>query len=115
MRTAVVRVARIRLRPANRRRFMKSNPEKQSGPSFEEELQELQKAVSRLESEELTLEDAFEHFENGWSSYRGCLEILSQARKRVEVLIKSSPAPEEDADSPDDLEWKPFEWPSARD
>jgi exodeoxyribonuclease VII small subunit len=97
---------------------MKSNPEKLNEPSFEQELQKLQEAVSRLESDELTLEDAFEQFENGWGSYRGCLEILSEARKRVEVLIKSSPAPEEDlenaSEGTNEFEWKPFDWPSAR-
>ena len=92
-----------------------SDPESTNETSFEEELEKLQEAVSRLESEELTLEDAFEHFENGWNSYRGCLEILSQTRKRVEVLIKSSSVPEEDADGDDDSEWRTFEWPMSRD
>ena len=87
----------------------KSSKKNQGAPeerSFEDELEKLRNAVSHLESDELTLEDAFKQFETGWSSYRSCREILEETRSRVETLIAESPASSPDDD---DLEWTPFE------
>lgn len=85
----------------------KKNQDASEERSFEDELEKLRNAVSHLESDELTLEDAFKQFETGWNSYRSCREILEETRSRVETLIAESPAASPDDD---DLEWKPFDW-----
>ncbi len=51
---------------------------------FEGELQKLQSAVARLESDDLTLEEAFGQWEAGSRSYAACRRILASARTRLE-------------------------------
>lgn len=56
---------------------------------FEVRLKELQAAVAKLESGELTLEKAFEEWEAGCACYGDCRDILSAAKARVEVLASN--------------------------
>ena len=58
-------------------------------PSFEAALEQLQQTVKRMESGELTLEQALQHFETGVKLTRLCQERLSTAEQRVELLMKS--------------------------
>jgi exodeoxyribonuclease VII small subunit len=76
-------------------------------PSFEAALDQLQQTVKRMESGELSLEQALEHFENGVKLTRLCQEQLSSAEQRVEILMKGS----ENAEGKPELQ--PFT-PSAR-
>ena len=72
-----------------------SNSDPNSGPnskappiSFESAIEQLQMAVKKLESGELSLEDSLQYFEEGVRLTRVCQEYLTTAEQRVEVLMK---------------------------
>lgn len=56
-------------------------------PSFEEALAELEKIVSMLESEKLTLDESMRLFEQGMALSRFCEELLDEAQRRIETLV----------------------------
>ena len=58
--------------------------------SFESSLEQLQATVKKLESGELSLEDALKSFEEGVRLTRACQEKLAQAAERIEMLTKVS-------------------------
>jgi exodeoxyribonuclease VII small subunit len=58
--------------------------------SFEVALDQLQTAVKKLESGELSLEQSLQQFEEGVKLTRSCQEQLSAAEKRVELLMKAN-------------------------
>jgi exodeoxyribonuclease VII small subunit len=58
-------------------------------PSFEAALEQLQQTVKRMESGELSLEQALQFFETGVKLTRICQERLSAAEQRVELLMKA--------------------------
>jgi exodeoxyribonuclease VII small subunit len=58
------------------------------GPSFESALEQLEAIVDRLEQGELELEDALRAFEAGVALTRRCAKQLSDAERRVEVLVR---------------------------
>jgi exodeoxyribonuclease VII small subunit len=58
--------------------------------TFEASLDQLQKAVKKLEGGELSLEDSLRQFEEGVRLTRVCQEYLSTAEQRVEILMKAS-------------------------
>ncbi|HUP57749.1 MAG TPA: exodeoxyribonuclease VII small subunit [Bdellovibrionota bacterium] len=60
-----------------------------TSPSFEAALEQLQQTVKRMESGELSLEQALQHFENGVKLTRLCQDRLATAEQRVELLMKS--------------------------
>ncbi|MGZ3699407.1 MAG: exodeoxyribonuclease VII small subunit [Bdellovibrionota bacterium] len=60
-------------------------------PGFEGALEQLQQTVKRLESGELSLEQALQSFEEGVRLTRVCQEQLAAAEQRVEILLKSGP------------------------
>jgi len=62
--------------------------------SFESALEQLQLAVKKLESGELTLEQSLLQFEEGVRLTRLCQEQLSSAEQRVDILMKSNSTPE---------------------
>lgn len=57
-------------------------------PRFEDELRKLEKAVEKLESGDLSLEEALEAFEEGMKAAKACEEILERARTRVRKLVE---------------------------
>ncbi len=59
-------------------------------PDFELALEQLQGAVQKLESGELTLEQSLKEFEEGVRLTRVCQEYLQIAEQRVEILVKNS-------------------------
>ena len=61
--------------------------------TFEKSLETLQATVKKLESGELTLEQALKSFEEGVRLARQCQEYLGEAEKRVEVLTQANPEP----------------------
>ncbi|MBI4583601.1 MAG: exodeoxyribonuclease VII small subunit [Planctomycetes bacterium] len=79
-----------------------SEPQTKSNGSaaFEEELKKLQEVVARLESSDLTLEEALEQFKSGCEAYQRCSQILRDARSRIEILAKELRSEE--------LVWEPF-------
>ena len=58
--------------------------------SFESSLEQLQKAVKKLEGGELSLEDSLRQFEEGVRLTRVCQEYLATAEQRVELLMKAT-------------------------
>jgi len=78
--------------------------------NFETSLEELERIVRELEQGELTLEKSLELFEQGVKLSRECQERLTQAERRIEILMRDNQGraavrpfdPELDADSDDD-------------
>jgi len=55
---------------------------------FEAAIEQLQDAVKKLESGELSLEDALKQFEEGVKLTRICQEYLVAAEQKVDQLLK---------------------------
>lgn len=65
--------------------------------SFEAAVEKLQLTVKKLESGNLSLEDALKHFEEGVQLSRTCQKQIATAEQKVEILMKGgseSPQPE---------------------
>src|SRR6266850_954469 len=60
------------------------------GQSFEASLAALEKIVRDLERGDLPLEESLQLFENGVKLSRECQERLSQAERRIEVLLRDA-------------------------
>jgi exodeoxyribonuclease VII small subunit len=58
------------------------------GRSFESSLEALEVIVAKLERGDLALEESLELFEQGIRLSRECQERLSQAERRIEVLMR---------------------------
>jgi len=58
--------------------------------NFESSLEELERIVRELEQGELTLEKSLELFEHGVKLSRECQERLSQAERRIEILMRDN-------------------------
>lgn len=58
--------------------------------TFETALEELQGVVKKLESGELSLEQALQQFERGVKLTRACQERLVAAEQKVEILMKAT-------------------------
>jgi len=56
--------------------------------SFETSLVELEEIVIKLEEGDLPLEESLELFEKGISLSRSCRERLTNAERRIEILMK---------------------------
>ena len=69
----------------------KSDASKKVGTmSFEAALKRLEEIVRGLESGEISLEESLKLFEEGIVLSRHCNEKLTEARQKVEILVKSS-------------------------
>jgi exodeoxyribonuclease VII small subunit len=58
--------------------------------TFEASLEALEQIVQQLESGDLPLEKSLELFEQGVRLSRECQERLSQAERRIEVLLRDN-------------------------
>ena len=67
---------------------MKSSPEQ--ARTFEASLEALEQIVQQLESGDLALEKSLELFEQGIRLSRECQDRLSQAERRIEVLVRDN-------------------------
>lgn len=68
---------------------MAKAPKSADKVKFEDALERLEKIVEELESGRLTLDDSLARYEEGVKSLKQCYELLRDAEKRVEVLLKS--------------------------
>ncbi|BAS48820.1 exodeoxyribonuclease VII small subunit [Aggregatibacter actinomycetemcomitans NUM4039] len=59
-------------------------------PDFENTLKQLEEIVSRLENNELSLEDALKDFEQGIKLAQLGQERLQQAEQRIQILLQKS-------------------------
>ena len=66
----------------------KTEPPKK--PDFEKSLLRLEEVVQRLESPQLSLDDAMKLFEEGVQLSRECQKQLEEAEGRVEILLKKA-------------------------
>jgi exodeoxyribonuclease VII small subunit len=66
----------------------KSEPAKK--PDFERSLARLEEVVRRLESPQLSLDDAMKLFEEGVELSRECQKQLEEAEGKVEILLKKA-------------------------
>ena len=65
-------------------------PDPQKKPDFERSLTRLEEVVRRLESPQLSLDDAMKLFEEGVALSRECQKQLEDAEGRVEILLKKA-------------------------
>jgi exodeoxyribonuclease VII small subunit len=61
-----------------------------SARKFEDELEDLEAVVTRIDSGELSLEESISAFERGVALVRSLNQKLDEVDKRVEVLIRGS-------------------------
>ena len=61
----------------------KNNPEKLN---YAESIETLKKIVERMSSNELTLEQSLQEFEDGIKLIKKCQQTLTTAQQRVEIL-----------------------------
>jgi exodeoxyribonuclease VII small subunit len=65
-------------------------PEPPKKPDFERSLARLEEVVRRLESPQLSLDEAMKLFEEGVGLSRECQKQLEEAEGRVEILLKKA-------------------------
>jgi exodeoxyribonuclease VII small subunit len=65
-------------------------PEPAKKPDFERSLARLEEVVRRLESPQLSLDDAMKLFEEGVELSRECQNQLEEAEGKVEILLKKA-------------------------
>jgi exodeoxyribonuclease VII small subunit len=65
-------------------------PEPAKKPDFERSLARLEEVVRKLESPQLSLDEAMRLFEEGVSLSRVCQKQLEEAEGRVEILLKKA-------------------------
>ena len=82
------RLQRIRADRVNSPAPKKPEPPKK--PDFERSLARLEEVVRRLESPQLSLDDAMKLFEEGVALSRECQKQLEEAEGRVEILLKKA-------------------------
>ena len=56
---------------------------------FEAALEKLEKIVTELESGDIPLEDSLAKYESGVKLVRLCQKKLNEAKKKIEILVKS--------------------------
>ena len=59
-------------------------------PDFERSLARLEEVVSKLESPQLSLDEAMKLFEEGVALSRECQKQLEEAEGKVEILLKKA-------------------------
>jgi len=65
-------------------------PDNAQSRSFEASLEALERIVQQLEDGDLPLEKSLELFEQGIKLSRECQERLSQAERRIEILLRDN-------------------------
>lgn len=83
-----IRPKREHKTPVATKKTAKKKSTKEEEASFEDQLDELETLVARLEEGELGLEDALSAFENGIALTRTLMKQLDAAEKRIEVLLE---------------------------
>jgi exodeoxyribonuclease VII small subunit len=65
-------------------------PEPAKKPDFERSLARLEEVVGKLESPQLSLDEAMKLFEEGVALSRECQKQLEEAEGKVEILLKKA-------------------------
>lgn len=66
----------------------KKSSSKKSTPSFEEALDNLKQCLLALESDELTLDQSLQQYEDGIGHLKHCHRAIATAKQRIEKLIR---------------------------
>lgn len=61
-----------------------------SNLNFEEALTKLEEVVNKLENEQLSLDDSLKIFEEGINLYRLCSKELSEAEKKINMIVEEN-------------------------
>jgi len=81
----------IHINPVNQPAPKKPDPQPAAKkPNFENSLSRLEEVVRRLESPQLSLDDAMKLFEEGVELSRECQKQLEEAEGKVEILLKKA-------------------------
>lgn len=84
----------MRLHPEPLEVVLNSTPNKTAEPQrkgeFEKSLARLEELVKRLESADLSLDEAMSLFEEGVKLSRDCQKKLEEAEGKVEILLKKA-------------------------
>lgn len=64
--------------------------------SFEEQMEELEKIVSELESGKLNLDESVSKFEDGIKLSKDCSKILEEAERKITILVNEDGKIEEE-------------------
>ena len=72
---------------------------------FEDAFKKLENIVAELESGDLSLDDSLAKYESGVKLIRLCQKKLSEAKKKIEILVKTKDGK---------LKLEPFEGKSAK-
>lgn len=59
-------------------------------PKFEKDLEKLEQTVEALEAGGLSLDDALKRFEDGIKLARRCDKALTEAERKIEILMKNA-------------------------
>ena len=59
-------------------------------PGYEESFGRVEELVKQLESGDLSLEQSIRRYEDAVKAMNRCYELLDEAQKKIEVLIKDS-------------------------
>ena len=84
------RGARTPINPVNQPGAKKPETAPAKKPNFEHSLTRLEEVVRRLESPQLSLDDAMKLFEEGVELSRECQKQLEEAEGKVEILLKKA-------------------------
>ena len=76
--------------PGTKAEMKRAEAPEQQGQTFESSLAALEKIVRELERGDLPLEESLQLFEQGVRLSRQCQERLSQAERRIEVLLRDA-------------------------
>ncbi|HVB33246.1 MAG TPA: exodeoxyribonuclease VII small subunit [Patescibacteria group bacterium] len=68
----------------------KNSPEKEPKLDFERSMTRLEQVVKKLESPDLSLDEAMKLFEEGVTLSRECQKQLEEAEARIEILLKKA-------------------------
>lgn len=69
---------------------VQKKPDAPKKPDFERSLARLEEVVRKLESPQLSLDEAMKLFEEGVGLSRECQKQLEEAEGRVEILLKKT-------------------------
>ncbi|GMV99136.1 MAG: hypothetical protein AMXMBFR84_02750 [Candidatus Hydrogenedentota bacterium] len=76
-------------------------------PKFEKDLDRLEQIVAELEAGELPLDDSLKRFEEGIKLAKRCEAALTQAEKKIEILLRNTEGELEAASFEDEAAAKP--------
>jgi exodeoxyribonuclease VII small subunit len=63
-------------------------PQKSKTVDFEKQLKELESLVAKLESGELSLDEALQAYEKGIALTRECQAALDEAQNRIQIVLE---------------------------